>query len=263
MTHKAAPLYEIYALKYAGPVTSKLALLLWMEGWDEEVERNYYIWAIKGADETIIVDTGCGSALAKEKGLPYFSPPIQMLSTLGIGREVVKKIVVTHLHFDHAGGVAEFARTFPDAVFYIQKREYDFWITNPLSKRRPFARFSYPQACKEIARLQDRDRLMMVKGDKKIGPGIELLLSPGHTMGLQAMAVNTTKGTVILASDFAHIKRNLEDGNPSSFVTDMAAWLKSNDKLRSKTSPDLIFSGHDVSMFREYEEIAPGVTKLA
>ena len=42
------PVYEIYALKYAGPFTGKLAMLLWMEGWDEEIERNYYIWAIKG-----------------------------------------------------------------------------------------------------------------------------------------------------------------------------------------------------------------------
>ena len=34
------PVYEIYALKYAGPFTSKLAMLPWMEGWDEEIDRN-------------------------------------------------------------------------------------------------------------------------------------------------------------------------------------------------------------------------------
>ena len=52
------PVYEVYALKYAGPVTSSLAMLLWNEGWNETIERNYYIWVIKGKNENIIVDTG-------------------------------------------------------------------------------------------------------------------------------------------------------------------------------------------------------------
>ena len=59
---EAAPTYEIYALKYAGPVSGKLALLLWMEGWDKDADRNYYVWAIKGKNETIVVDTGCSRA---------------------------------------------------------------------------------------------------------------------------------------------------------------------------------------------------------
>ncbi len=33
------PQYEIYALKYAGPFTSKLAMVLWMEGWDQDIDR--------------------------------------------------------------------------------------------------------------------------------------------------------------------------------------------------------------------------------
>ena len=51
-----APQYEIYALKYAGPFSRKLAVVLWNEGWDENVEVNYYIWAIKGKDETVHLD---------------------------------------------------------------------------------------------------------------------------------------------------------------------------------------------------------------
>jgi len=43
-----APQYEIYALKYAGPFPRKLAMVLWNAGWDENIEVNYYVWAIKG-----------------------------------------------------------------------------------------------------------------------------------------------------------------------------------------------------------------------
>ena len=44
---QAAPVYEVYAAKYAGPATSKLAFLLFNTGWEENIDRYYYIWAIK------------------------------------------------------------------------------------------------------------------------------------------------------------------------------------------------------------------------
>jgi hypothetical protein len=45
-----APQYEIYAFKYAGPFTSSVAMVFFNEEWDKTIERNYYIWAIKGPD---------------------------------------------------------------------------------------------------------------------------------------------------------------------------------------------------------------------
>ena len=40
---RAAPAYEVYALKYAGPFTSKLAFLYFNEGWDQDIDRYYYV----------------------------------------------------------------------------------------------------------------------------------------------------------------------------------------------------------------------------
>ena len=70
------PVYEIYALKYAGPFTSSLAMLLWNEGWNEQIDRNYYIWVIKGKDENIIVDTGTGVTLAGQRKLKGYVNPV-------------------------------------------------------------------------------------------------------------------------------------------------------------------------------------------
>ena len=44
------PIYEIYAVKYAGPFRRPLAKLLWNTDWEKETLVNYYIWVIRGKE---------------------------------------------------------------------------------------------------------------------------------------------------------------------------------------------------------------------
>jgi glyoxylase-like metal-dependent hydrolase (beta-lactamase superfamily II) len=104
---------------------------------------------------------------------------------------------------------------------------------------------------------------MIVRGDQEILPGIELLLAPGHTPGLQAVSVNTAKGTAILGSDCGHLFRNYEEEMPSCFITDLPAWMRTYDKLKSKVSSlSLLFPGHDAKMATQFPSVAEGVTRL-
>jgi glyoxylase-like metal-dependent hydrolase (beta-lactamase superfamily II) len=258
-----APAYEIYALKYAGPFTSKLAMVLWMEGWNEEIERNYYLWAIKHKDEFIVVDTGTGVTLAEKRKLKNYVNPVEMLAKIGANESNVKKIIITHIHFDHVGGVEMFPKAYPQAKFYVQKKEYDFWLKNPLAKKKPFLGISDEEGNKKVAELVESGRAVLVDGDKNLQPGIDLVLAPGHTVGLQAVAVNTEKGKAILASDCAHIARSFKEDIPSCLITDFLAWLKTYEKLRAMTSLDLIFPGHDTLMLTNYPKVADDVTRLA
>ena len=177
-----APQYEIYALKYAGPFPRKLAMVLWNEGWDENIEVNYYIWAIKGKEETIVVDAGTGLTEANKRKLKGYVNPIDALKRIGVDESNVNKVIITHMHFDHVGGMEMFPQAFPKAKFYIQKKEYDFWVKHPFAKRPPFSRVADPLAIKATADLEETDRLVLACGDQKIMPGIEILLSPGHTI---------------------------------------------------------------------------------
>ena len=65
----AAPTYEVYAVKYAEPFTSKLAFLYFNEGWDQDIDRYYYVGALKGNGEVIVVDTGVGVSMAGQRKL--------------------------------------------------------------------------------------------------------------------------------------------------------------------------------------------------
>ncbi len=260
---KTVPTYEIYALKYVGPLTGKLALVLWMEDWDKEADRNYYIWAIKRKDEIIIVDTGCNPSLAAQRNVTHYENPLDVLARFGANQTNVKKVFITHMHWDHAGGVEMFSRAFPEAVFYVQKEEFDFWIKNPVAKKAPFLKVSDQECLKAMAALHGSPRLQQVRGDTQIMPGIELILAPGHTTGLQAVAVNTAKGIAIVASDCAHVQESFVRDIPSSYITDMISWMESYEKLRKKASSvDLIFPGHDVKMLNDFPKVAENITRL-
>ena len=259
-----APEYEIYALKYAGPFSSSVAMVFFNQEWDKTIERNYYLWAIKGKDEVTVVDAGTSLSEQSKRKLKGYVNPVEALARIGVNGSNVKRVIITHIHFDHVGGMEMFPQAFPQAKFYVQKKEFDFWIKSPLVKKMPFVGITDTLANKIVADMEGTDRLQLICGDQIILPGIELLLTPGHTLGLQSVAVNTAKGKAIVASDCAHIARSFKEDNPSCLIMDMVGWLGSYEKLKAKASSiDLIFPGHDVKMLNDFPKVAEDVTRLA
>lgn len=253
------PNYRIYAIKYAGPFTSSGAFLMWNREWDKTVKRSYYIWCIKGAGETVIVDAGVAPELAEKRNLDGYVNPAEMLSRIEVRADEIRHVILTHIHWDHTSGVS----LFPKAAVYVQEEEYFFWLKNPIAKRPAFQYVSDETSQAYLASLEGTNRLKLLNGDCKIFAGIECLLAPGHTPALQAVAVNTDKGTAILGSDCAHIFRNYREDWPSVLIVDLVAWMKTYQKLRARAaSMDLIFPGHDPLMSQNYPEVAKGITRL-
>jgi len=256
----STPIYKIYAVKYAGPLKSSVAMVFWNTDWEKTIERNYYLWVIQGNGETLIVDCGVAPSLAEKRAISGYVNPIQVLRRIGIDASRVQRVIITHIHFDHISGI----ELFPEATFYVQEKEFTFWIKDPIAQKPPFLRFSDPVGNAHLARLEGTKRLVLIPGDRIILPGIELLLAPGHSPGLQVVAVNTARGIAIVGSDCAHLFRNYEEEIPSSFIIDMIAWMKTYERLKSKvSSPDLLFPGHDSKMLTDYPRVAEDVTLLA
>jgi len=253
------PQYEIYAIKFAGPMTSSGAFVMWMKDWNEVVKRNYYLWCLKGPETTIIVDTGVSPLMARERKLAGYVTPSEVLRRIDVDADKVQHVIMTHIHWDHAGGLS----LFPNARVYIQEDEYQFWMKDPIAKRPPFGLYWDEMLKTDIETIDKEGRLTLINGDHKILPDIECLLAPGHSIALQVVAVNTAKGTAILGSDCAHFFKNYQQDWPSALIIDMVAWMRSYDKLKSKvSSSELLFPGHDPLMSQNYPEISKGVTKL-
>ncbi len=257
------PEYEIYALKYGGPLYRKVAVVMWNSGWDQDGPVNYYVWAIKAKNgETIVVDTGSSPAQGAARQIPGFVDPVEVLSRLDVTAANVSKVVITHMHWDHVGNIEGYLQAFPKAKFYVQKREVDFCVKNPLSQRKPIAILFDPLASKVVGGMAGSDRLVIVDGDYNLAPGVDLFLAPGHTLGLQVVRVTTAKGPAIVGSDCAHVFRGYREDTGSVFIMDMPAWLLSFDKVKSKAAIDLIFPGHDILMSENYPKVAQDVTRL-
>ena len=160
--------YEIYALKYAGPFVRTGAHLMWYRDWDKIEKINYYIWCIKGAGETVIVDAGVTPQMARDRELNGYVNPVEVLARINVNADDVRHVIVTHMHFDHAGGVS----LFPRATFYIQENEYRFWLGDPVAGRPPFKQVADAASSAYLASIENTDRLVLLKGDQPILPGI-------------------------------------------------------------------------------------------
>jgi glyoxylase-like metal-dependent hydrolase (beta-lactamase superfamily II) len=254
-------IYEVFALKHAGPLVRPGAMMFFNTGYKEDVQIYYYIWAIRAkSGETTLVDTGLG---ANGPNFYGFVPAHEVAARLGIKPEQVTRVVITHMHLDHVSGMENFPKAYPDAKFYVQEKEFEFWVRSPLAQRPAYKQFRYDPGIKALADLEKTPRLEIVAGDRVIGPSMELLLVPGHTPGLQGVLIPTAKGQTVVGSDSAHLFRSYTEDIPSGLITDMPGWLMSYDKLRAKAPVENMFPGHDALMFTGFPKVAEDITRLA
>ena len=229
---KTGNIYEVYALKFMEPVRLKLAKALYQEGWDQDFIVNLYLWAAinKKTGEVTLIDTGCAAEQgevfrkANDPGAIYTHPKV-LVERLGIKPEQVTRVVITHMHSDHCNGMLDFPTLYPNAQFYVQKRELNFWAFDPMAQNPAFKQFLNPPGVNAVAVLAKTPRLTILDGDQFIGPDIEVLLCPGHTPGLQAVVLPTAKGQAIVASDLGHIFRTFTEDRVSGIITDISPWM--------------------------------------
>lgn len=251
--------YEIYALRYAGPVEGSGAILLWNRDWDKSVQRAMYFWCLLGPDGPVVVDCGVTPERAAQRDMPEYRHPVEVLAGLGIQPQDVRHLVLTHLHWDHCGG----AGFFPNAQVHVGRAEWEFWSASPLVGRSIFPLLHEPGDLDALAAAKQEGRLRLHDGDAPLAPGLELIPAPGHSPGLMALKAATKKGEAVLASDCGHTFANFSEDWPSIFIFNLPAWLDSMERLRGLVAaPELLFPGHDIAMSEDYPEVAPGITRL-
>lgn len=146
---------------------------------------------IDTGEARVIVDTGLGNKLT-DKQLKIFAVTgawrvEEDLAALGLRREDITHVVLTHCDFDHAGGVTmhrngKLELTFPNALHFVQRQEWED-VLNPNSR----AQHTYWPINLDL--LKNNPLLHLVDGREEIVPGIVLQLTGGHTRGHQAVRV--------------------------------------------------------------------------
>lgn len=152
----------------------------------------------------IVVDTGLGNKLtAKQREIFRVSRPWSLpedLEKLGLQREDIQYVILTHGDFDHAGGImmtgeqGEAELTFPVARHIIQSMEWQD-ITNT---NRRSAHTYWPE---NFSGLKTNKNLLTIKGDREIVPGVTTRLTGGHTRGHQLVEIQGSAGCAVHLGD--------------------------------------------------------------
>jgi glyoxylase-like metal-dependent hydrolase (beta-lactamase superfamily II) len=257
------PTYELFAIKYAERLgVRRSENFLGGDPHDGPMPMDYFIWVARDGANVILIDTGFDAAMAKRRNRTFVREPHEGLALLGIKREDIKTIVITHMHNDHMGTFFDF----PNAKLHIQDTEMAY-ATGRCMCHANLARPYEAEHVGEVVKLIFKNRVMFHDGEDKIAPGIDVHLIGGHSAGLQAVRVHTKRGWVILASDSVHYYENIETHRCFPVVYHVGQMAEGYDKLnRLAESPNHIVPGHDPLVMKRYpppsEDLKGAIVRL-
>ncbi len=227
---------------------------IWRQG--DEMERRVRFpvpaYLIETDTERILVDTGLHPGAAADAAAHYGDAPalaiVEFEQDASIAELVdlatITKVVMTHLHFDHAGGLELLPRSLP---IFIQQREWVAAHDVPAMQRNFFLARDYDAIDNQI---------VAVDGDHDLlGDGSVVLLStPGHTPGHQSVRVGER---LVLGGDVSHYASGLDDHRFPVFADDFDDQKASAERLRElRDAGATVRPGHDPEL------LVPGPLKL-
>jgi glyoxylase-like metal-dependent hydrolase (beta-lactamase superfamily II) len=253
------PVYEVYAIRYA--VSPGFAVAELVAGADpaRKIDLPFVIWVLKGSDgRNILVDAGSykGPVFASWR-LRDTVKPSAAIGKVGLAPGDIADVIVTHIHWDHVGGVD----LFPAARVWIQRDEFTHYVDEA---GKPKDEAIAPDDAAELAELNRAGRLILIDGDaKEIIPGVTVYTGGKHTYACQYAVVRTAEGNVVLASDNIYLYENLEKRLASAQTSDPAADFKVQERiLRLASSQRLIVPGHDPEVFKRFPAPGDGVARI-
>jgi glyoxylase-like metal-dependent hydrolase (beta-lactamase superfamily II) len=222
----------------------------WRRG--EEMERMVRfpvpVYLIETGEERILVDTGLHPGAAADAADHYDDAEsigfFRLEQKLAIDRQVdlatVTRVVLTHLHFDHAGGLALLPSSLP---IYVQRREWEAGKDPEAIARNFYLPRDYEGVAEQVV-LADGDHDLLGDGS------VELLFTPGHTPGHQSVRVAER---LVIGGDVTHFAAGLDDHRLPIFGDDLDVQLISAERLRA-----LRDAGADVRPGHDPAVLVPG-----
>lgn len=251
--------YELYAIRYASARRSAAEVFVGGDPHDAALQMDYFVWLARSGTRTIVVDTGFDEAAARRRGRELTRRPVESLKMLGVDPGAVENVILTHLHYDHAGNLD----LFPRATFHVQDSEMAYATGRYMAE--PFCAQAYDlEHVLRAVRLTYAGRIRYHDHTEEIAPGISVHRVGGHTRGLQVVRVWTRLGWVVLASDAVHFLTNMDSCRPFPILADATEMIDGWARIRRLAdTPDNIVPGHDPLVMSRYRPPAPELEGIA
>ena len=168
---------------------------------------------VEGHGRRILIDDGVGDKFSAKLADIYRVEHAEhtlerSLATLGLEVGDVTDVVLTHLHFDHAGGSTarregRLDPRLPRARYFVQRRNWD-------NARRPNPRERASYLPENFEPLMEAGVLTLWEGPQEPWPGFSLFTADGHTRGQQLARIAGPEGTLYFVADLiptaAHVR---------------------------------------------------------
>ncbi len=190
---------------------------------------------IRTPTENILVDTGLGTAYNEKFAFLYDvdksqTELLRSLAAAGVQAADINKVILTHLHFDHAGGNCfqegngEFKPTFPNAVYYINQGELAY-AKEPDPRSKP----SYLPYTWEP--LEKWGQVVLTSGDEAVAPGVAVLSASGHTPNHQIVTVGSGGLTACFLADLVPTPAHLKTHYVMGFDLNPLATMENKERV--------------------------------
>jgi glyoxylase-like metal-dependent hydrolase (beta-lactamase superfamily II) len=251
-------IYEVLALRYATRDAKRQSHFISdVPNPEDPMPMDYFVWVARSPERTVLFDTGFNAEVSAQRNRTYVRSPLEALRLAGIQPTDIQDIVLSHMHYDHAGMVG----SFPNARLHVQEQEIDFVTSR---KNEPTRRAFEVDDVSNVLRALYEGRASVYNGSARPWPGLSIHLVGGHTAGSQIVRVHTKRGWVVLAADASHFYENMDRGIPFHGTYDIAQGIASFDTMRSLAESDQhVVPGHDPEVVRRYPSASPELKDIA
>ena len=216
---------------------------------NNRIELALNLLLIRSENKNILIDTGLGNKITP-KIQKIYSPSkfilLESLAKLGLTRNDIDFVVLTHLHFDHAGGVTSIINnnielTFPNAIHIIQKKEWKI-AKNPDELNKASYNFE-----EDLKLLEDIGNYKLIDGDFQLTKDVTLELTGGHSEGTQVVRIESENELAYYPGDILPMEVNRHLAVTTAFDLNRKDTFIAKKKILSeiKERDGIIFLGHD------------------
>jgi glyoxylase-like metal-dependent hydrolase (beta-lactamase superfamily II) len=178
------------------------------------------------------------------------------LRALGIEPSEIDVVVITHLHNDHASGIAQF----PDATFVVDETEWRAGCKGGFAQGYRREHYDRPLDWRTVdygdgAAHGAFERTLDLFGDGSV----RLLSTPGHTLGHQSLLLALDGRELLLTADAAYTRRTIDEDLVPLFYEDEKLYLRSlaqiREHVRDAADGDVVICGHDAERWPQLDSV--------
>jgi len=223
-------------------------------------ENNLCNWSmrcllVEDGPRRILIDCGIGNKQSEKFFSNYYLNGDDTLEnslvSAGFTADDITDVILTHLHFDHAGGAVswnsgrtDYVPTFRNATYHTSRQQWE-WATDPNNREKA----SFLK--ENILPIKEKGKLKLIEKDTEIYPGIMLRLFFGHTNGQVIPLIRYGEKTVVYMADLLPSAAHIPLPYVMSYDTRPLITLDEKEKFMKEAAQNgyILFFEHD--LYRE------------